>query len=111
MTCFMSCCHAVVIQYSPFELIYCLVVLLFYFLAVFLILLFVLLCVVLLMCRYASLYFLAAIEPGDNELITLEVIHRFVELLDKYFGNVSAYMVRVHVCACVHACMSVFSSC
>ena len=38
--------------------------------------------------RYASLYFLAAIEPGDNELITLEVIHRFVELLDKYFGNV-----------------------
>ena len=40
--------------------------------------------------RYASLYFLAAIEPGDNELVTLEVIHRFVELLDKYFGNVSA---------------------
>ena len=25
---------------------------------------------------------------GDNELITLEVIHRYVELLDKYFGNV-----------------------
>ncbi|CAB1345572.1 unnamed protein product [Coregonus sp. 'balchen'] len=24
----------------------------------------------------------------DNELITLEVIHRFVELLDKYFGSV-----------------------
>ena len=39
-------------------------------------------------CRYASLYFLVAIEPGDNELVTLEVIHRFVELLDKYFGNV-----------------------
>ena len=43
----------------------------------------------LVVCRYASLYFLAAIEPGDNELVTLEVIHRFVELLDKYFGNVS----------------------
>eukprot|EP00794_Sanderia_malayensis_P011425 gene11425-12616_t len=38
--------------------------------------------------RYASLYFVAAIEPEENELITLEVIHRYVELLDKYFGNV-----------------------
>jgi len=24
----------------------------------------------------------------DNELYTLEVIHRFVEILDRYFGNV-----------------------
>uniref|UniRef100_A0A8C6FEQ9 AP complex subunit sigma n=1 Tax=Moschus moschiferus TaxID=68415 RepID=A0A8C6FEQ9_MOSMO len=24
----------------------------------------------------------------DNELITLEIIHRYVELLDKYFGSV-----------------------
>lgn len=40
--------------------------------------------------RYASLYFVVGIEPEDNELITLEVIHRYVELLDKYFGNVSA---------------------
>ena len=24
----------------------------------------------------------------DNELITLEIIHQFVEILDKYFGNV-----------------------
>lgn len=40
-------------------------------------------------CRYASLYFCCAIEEQDNELITLEVIHRFVELLDKYFGSVS----------------------
>ncbi|CAJ1086480.1 AP-1 complex subunit sigma-1A-like [Xyrichtys novacula] len=39
-------------------------------------------------CRYASLYFCCAIEEQDNELITLEVIHRFVELLDKYFGSV-----------------------
>ena len=41
--------------------------------------------------RYASLYFCAAIEQTDNELVTLEVIHRYVELLDKYFGSVSAY--------------------
>ncbi|CAO4380035.1 hypothetical protein L5515_008327 [Caenorhabditis briggsae] len=38
--------------------------------------------------RYASLYFCCAIEQNDNELITLEVIHRYVELLDKYFGSV-----------------------
>ena len=38
--------------------------------------------------RYASLYFCMAVDDTDNELITLEVIHRFVELLDKYFGSV-----------------------
>ncbi|XP_011450323.2 AP-1 complex subunit sigma-2 isoform X3 [Magallana gigas] len=38
--------------------------------------------------RYASLYFCCAIEAEDNELLTLEVIHRYVELLDKYFGSV-----------------------
>jgi len=29
-----------------------------------------------------------AIEKDDNELLTLEIIHRYVELLDKYFGSV-----------------------
>ncbi len=24
----------------------------------------------------------------DNELVTLEIIHRYVEVLDRYFGNV-----------------------
>jgi AP-1 complex subunit sigma 1/2 len=38
--------------------------------------------------RYASLYFCCAIEQSDNELGTLEIIHRYVELLDKYFGSV-----------------------
>ncbi|PAA61949.1 hypothetical protein BOX15_Mlig005946g2, partial [Macrostomum lignano] len=38
--------------------------------------------------RYASLYFCCAIEQQDNELLCLEVIHRYVELLDKYFGSV-----------------------
>ncbi|KRX64464.1 AP-1 complex subunit sigma-2, partial [Trichinella sp. T9] len=38
--------------------------------------------------RYASLYFCCAIEQTDNELICLETIHRYVELLDKYFGSV-----------------------
>ncbi|KAK3830277.1 MAG: clathrin adaptor complex small chain-domain-containing protein [Linnemannia gamsii] len=39
--------------------------------------------------RYASLYFIAGVGPQDNELITLEIIHRYVEVLDRYFGNVS----------------------
>ena len=43
--------------------------------------------------RYASLYFCCAVEDQDNELITLEIIHRYVELLDKYFGSVSLLIV------------------
>ncbi|CAL9735461.1 AP-1 complex subunit sigma-1 [Monosporozyma servazzii] len=39
--------------------------------------------------RYASLYFIVGITPDvDNELLTLELIHRYVETLDSYFGNV-----------------------
>ncbi|KAJ8796445.1 hypothetical protein J1605_017915 [Eschrichtius robustus] len=38
--------------------------------------------------RYASLYFCCAVENQDNELLTLEIVHRYVEMLDKYFGNV-----------------------
>ncbi|CAH8445007.1 unnamed protein product [Schistosoma rodhaini] len=45
--------------------------------------------------RYASLYFCAAVEPQDNELLTLEIIHRYVELLDKYFG--SYLFIKLHM--------------
>merc|ERR1719401_984466 len=38
--------------------------------------------------RYASLYFIFAIDPEQNELECLEIIHHFVECLDRYFGNV-----------------------
>ncbi|KAF9106749.1 hypothetical protein BGX29_008607 [Mortierella sp. GBA35] len=38
--------------------------------------------------RYASLFFITGIDPNDNELLTLEIIHRYVEVLDRYFGNV-----------------------
>ena len=38
--------------------------------------------------RYASLFFIACVDKSDNELITLEQIHLFVEILDRYFGNV-----------------------
>lgn len=39
--------------------------------------------------RYASLFFVTGIAQDDNELVTLEIIHRYVEILDRYFGNVS----------------------
>ena len=39
--------------------------------------------------RYASLYFIVAIDEQDeNELACYILIHRFVQLLDKYFENV-----------------------
>ncbi|KAJ1444008.1 clathrin assembly complex putative, partial [Ochromonadaceae sp. CCMP2298] len=38
--------------------------------------------------RYASLFFVACVDKTDNELIVLEQIHLFVEVLDRYFGNV-----------------------
>jgi hypothetical protein len=44
----------------------------------------------LLACSYASLFFIACISKDENELITLETIHMFVEVLDRYFGNVSS---------------------
>lgn len=31
---------------------------------------------------------MVGIDASDNELITLEIIHHFVEVLDRYFGNV-----------------------
>jgi AP-1 complex subunit sigma 1/2 len=46
-------------------------------------------------CRYASLYFIACVDPDDNELIILEQIHLFVEVLDRYFGNVRRRLIDV----------------
>lgn len=47
--------------------------------------------------RYASLFFVTGIGSSDNELVTLEIIHRYVEVLDRYFGNVGIYHVVGHV--------------
>ena len=38
--------------------------------------------------RYASLYFIAGTDVDDNELMALELIHRYVEILDKWFSSV-----------------------
>ncbi|KAI4389675.1 hypothetical protein MLD38_001876 [Melastoma candidum] len=37
--------------------------------------------------RYASLYFCMCINQDDNELEVLEIIHHYVEILDRYFGS------------------------
>lgn len=55
-------------------------------------------------CSYASLYFCCAIEQNDNELLTLEIIHRYVELLDKYFGSVSYIIILYIVCSVMSSC-------
>ena len=38
--------------------------------------------------RYAGLFFIFAVDVDDNELLMMETIHLFVELLDQYFSNV-----------------------
>ncbi|ODV91148.1 hypothetical protein CANCADRAFT_117913 [Tortispora caseinolytica NRRL Y-17796] len=38
--------------------------------------------------RYAGLYFCVCVDNYDNELVYLEAIHNFVEILDDYFDNV-----------------------
>jgi hypothetical protein len=38
--------------------------------------------------RYAGLYFVLGLDPGDSELAALEAVHLFVEVLDHYFANV-----------------------
>jgi AP-1 complex subunit sigma 1/2 len=47
--------------------------------------------------RYASLFFVCGVSSGDNELVTLEVIHRYVEVLDRYFGNMSPACCASHM--------------
>ncbi len=43
--------------------------------------------------RYANLFFSLLVDPGDNELVYLEIIQRYVEVLDQYFGSVSSQKV------------------
>ncbi|ODV60044.1 Aps2p [Ascoidea rubescens DSM 1968] len=38
--------------------------------------------------RYAGLFFIFVVEMTDNELVILESIHLFVEVLDMFFGDV-----------------------
>ncbi|KAI1730636.1 clathrin adaptor complex small chain domain-containing protein [Ditylenchus destructor] len=38
--------------------------------------------------RYATLYFCCGFDESDNELMHLDIIHKFVEILDNYFSGV-----------------------
>jgi len=51
--------------------------------------------------RYASLYFVAGVPAGMNELIILEQIHLFVEALDGYFNSGKESGSCVHNYHCV----------
>ena len=39
--------------------------------------------------RFASLYFIISIDKDENELLALEFIQHYVEVLDQYYGNVA----------------------
>lgn len=51
--------------------------------------------------RYVSLYFCCVIEVEDNEFFILEVIYRYVEFLDKYFGSVSMSDLLLNLVICL----------
>ena len=38
--------------------------------------------------RYAGLFFVYGVDITDNELLLMETVHLFVELLDEFFSNV-----------------------
>jgi len=46
--------------------------------------------------RYAGLYFVFGTDTSDNELLLMETIHLFVELLDSYFSNVCELDIVFH---------------
>merc|ERR1712000_371454 len=46
--------------------------------------------------RYAGLYFIFGVDVTDNELLLMETIHLFAELLDQYFSNVCELDIVFH---------------
>lgn len=46
--------------------------------------------------RYAGLYFIFGVDITDNELLLMETVHLFVELLDQYFSNVCELDIVFH---------------
>ncbi|XP_003962852.1 AP-4 complex subunit sigma-1 [Takifugu rubripes] len=52
--------------------------------------------------QYAALYIVVGITDSENELAVYELVHNFVEVLDKYFSRVSELDImfnldRVHI--------------
>jgi AP-2 complex subunit sigma-1 len=46
--------------------------------------------------KYAGLYFVFGIDETDNELLAMETIHLFVELMDQYFSSVCELDIVFH---------------
>ena len=46
--------------------------------------------------RYAGLFFVFGVDVDENELLLMETIHLFVELLDQYFSNVCELDIVFH---------------
>jgi hypothetical protein len=47
--------------------------------------------------RYASLFVLAGVDGDENALAVLELVHAFVEALDRYFGAVCELDIMFHL--------------
>ncbi|TDG98530.1 hypothetical protein EPR50_G00201120 [Perca flavescens] len=48
--------------------------------------------------QYAALYIVVGVSDSENELSVYELVHNFVEVLDKYFSRVIMFNVdRVHI--------------
>ncbi|KAM7403787.1 hypothetical protein PAMA_004291 [Pampus argenteus] len=47
--------------------------------------------------QYAALYIVVGVTDSENELSIYELVHNFVEVLDKYFSRIMFNLDRVHV--------------
>ncbi|XP_076733836.1 AP-4 complex subunit sigma-1 isoform X4 [Maylandia zebra] len=47
--------------------------------------------------QYAALYIVVGITDSENELSIYELVHNFVEVLDKYFSRIMFNLDRVHI--------------
>ncbi|XP_053701035.1 AP-4 complex subunit sigma-1 isoform X2 [Synchiropus splendidus] len=51
--------------------------------------------------QYAALFIVVGVSGGENELAVYELLHNFVEVLDKYFSRVVSVKWRRHRGPCV----------
>uniref|UniRef100_G3PHF3 AP complex subunit sigma n=1 Tax=Gasterosteus aculeatus aculeatus TaxID=481459 RepID=G3PHF3_GASAC len=47
--------------------------------------------------QYAALYVVVGVTDNENELSVYELLHNFVEVLDKYFSRIMFNLDRVHI--------------
>ncbi|XP_075281262.1 AP-4 complex subunit sigma-1 isoform X2 [Opisthocomus hoazin] len=64
--------------------------------------------------QYAALFVVVGINETENEMAVYELIHNFVEVLDKYFSRVSELDVsfsvsEIHLCLSLLVCVPVYA--